>query len=260
MKIALIGRGRIGKAFLGHVFAADAPVELVGVLVKDKTRHADAGCPVFTALDDLLAVRPDWIVECAGQSALAAYAAGSLRAGCNVLAVSSGALADSTVLAEVRCAAREGQTQLCIPSGAVAGVDALAGAKLVGLTAVHYVRTAGPATWVRAGVLSEREARALAAPHTVFKGSAREAVLRFPQNANVAATLALAGIGFDLTRVQLIADPAATGNTHRIEAQGAFGTLRTSMSTQVIPGTSTSLIVAASLAQALLARMARVVV
>lgn len=260
MKIALIGRGLIGQAFLTCVKAADPSIEIAGALIRDKSRHAQATLRLFGTLDELLGARPDWVIECAGQPALAAYAASVLRAGCNVLAISSGALANEATLAEVRHAANEGRVQLVIPAGALPAVDTLAAARHVGLTAVRYIRTAEPITWVRAGALGEREAKALTAPATVFEGNAREAALRFPKNANVAATLALAGIGFELTRVQLVADPHANGNTHLIEAHGAFGMLRTSMNTNVIPGTSTSLIVAASLSQAMLSRTSRIVI
>ena len=47
----------------------------------------------------------------------------------------------------------------------------------------------------------------------------------FPANVNIAAVLSLAGIGFDRTRLTVIADPALLFNTHFIRMKGATGTI-----------------------------------
>ena len=57
----------------------------------------------------------------------------------------------------------------------------------------------------------------------IFEGPAAEAVVKFPQNVNVAATISLAGIGPDRTRVRVVADPTINQNIHEIHARGAFG-------------------------------------
>ena len=53
----------------------------------------------------------------------------------------------------------------------------------------------------------------------VFNGTAREAARGFPANVNVAAALALAGIGPDRTTIEIWADPGVDRNIHRIEVE-----------------------------------------
>ena len=53
----------------------------------------------------------------------------------------------------------------------------------------------------------------------VFKGNAREGAIGFPANVNVAAALALAGIGADRTMLEVWADPGVDKNQHKIEVK-----------------------------------------
>jgi len=60
-------------------------------------------------------------------------------------------------------------------------------------------------------------------PQVLFDGAAREGVPHFPQNVNIAAVLALGGIGMDRTRLKVVADPSLTLNTHTIRVSGRSG-------------------------------------
>ena len=95
----------------------------------------------------------------------------------------------------------------------------------------------------------------------LYTGSAGEAALLYPQNANVAAAVALAGLGFEATQVELVADPGAAGNIHEIEAEGAAG--RFAIALQGKPSRTnpkTSALAALSVARALLNEQARIVI
>lgn len=261
MRIALIGLGAIGQALLGCLAGQAADVRVAGALVRRPERHGDSPCPVFTRLGDLLDARPDLVIECASQRALHEHGTAVLASGAELLIASCGALADAQLLARLRDACERGSARIHIPAGALAGIDALAAARHVGLERVCYLRRAPPATWVRSGAIAQSRADAIDVATTVYAGNAREAALRFPKNANVTATIALAGIGFERTGVELVADPAATGNCHVIDAAGEFGHLHCEMVAHPISATvSSSRIVAGSLARCALARIDRITV
>jgi aspartate dehydrogenase len=256
MKIAFVGLGAIGEAVLRCLSSADPSIEVLGALVAAPARAR--ACRVFSSVDALLEARPEVVVECARQPVLKAVGPRILRSGTTLIAASVGALAEECLLLALTEAAQSGGGQLVVPAGALAGIDALAAARRVGISSVHYTRRAPPAMWIKSGALEAGDALAAQGPHTVFEGAAREAARRFPKNANVAATVALAGIGFERTRVSLIADPAAHSNVHVIEAEGEFGRLRTELSARPIAGSTSSRIVAGSLTRAIVSRLERI--
>ena len=96
---------------------------------------------------------------------------------------------------------------------------ALAAARMAGIDSVTYTGRKPPAAWAGSPAEKAVDLEGLQAETVFFEGSARQAAQAYPKNANVAATLALAGIGMDATRVRLVADPAATANTHEFSVR-----------------------------------------
>ena len=177
------------------------------------------------------------VVDCAGHEGLRAHGPAVLRAGVPLLTASVGALADPALHDALEAAAVAGGTQLIVASGAIGALDALTAARVGGLEEVTYEGRKPPAGWRGTPAEAAEDLDALTAPLVHFTGTAREAALRYPKNANVAAAVALAGAGFEATQVRLVADPDATGNTHRITARGAFGRLDFSITGASLPDT-----------------------
>ena len=223
MRVGLIGLGAIGQGVTRLVQeGAGGEVAIVGALVRDVARTRPVTVPkVVATLEDLLAERPEVVVEAGGHAALRAYGARVLGAGCDLIIVSVGALAEPGVEDELVAAARAGGGRARVASGAIGALDAIAAAAVGGLTRLTHT-TRKPARTL----LDADEAARMATPREIFRGTAREGALKFPESINVAAAVSLAGLGLDRTEVRVIADPALERNRHEVVAEGAFGTLR----------------------------------
>jgi aspartate dehydrogenase len=178
---------------------------------------------IVETLDQLLALRPELIAEVAGQQAVAQHGETVLRNGVDLLVISVGALADMALFERLKSAAQASRSRILLPAGAIGGIDAIAAMRMGGLSLVRYRSRKPPLAWRGSPAEKLVDLAALAKPAVLYRGNAREAALLYPQNANVAAAIALAGLGFERTEVELVADPAAAGNVHEIEVEGAAG-------------------------------------
>jgi aspartate dehydrogenase len=160
----------------------------------------------------------DIVVECAPSALLREIAEPALANGRIVMVLSCGALLDNFDLVE---RARRQGGRILVPSGALLGLDAVAAAAEGEIFRVHMTTRKPPLGLVGAPYLEEHgiAVAGLEAPKRVFAGTAREAARGFPANVNVAAALALAGIGPERTTVEIWADPGISRNIHRIEVE-----------------------------------------
>jgi len=243
LSIALIGHGAIATEVARHLSREDGIALACAVCRPGRGAEARAALGEGIAIVDDPADLPATVtvaVDCAGHTGLRDHGAALLRRGIDVLTVSNGALADADLALELADAAAAGDARLRLLSGAVGAVDVLAAASVGGLDRVVYTGRKPPAGWKGSAAEEALDLDALTEAAVHFEGTAREAALRYPKNANVAATIALAGIGLDATQVRLIADPARTANRHEIEAVGAFGRFEFAIEGNALPGNPAS--------------------
>lgn len=264
MKVLLIGYGAIAQEVLKHIGPND-DAEISAILVRpqrvaDVTASAPEGIEVVGSLEDLSDM-PDLAAECAGHGGVREHGAAILSRGIDLVVISIGVLGDRELYAELKDAALSSGAQLLLPAGAVAGADALAAARVGGLDLVRYTSRKPPGAWKGTPAEEAHDLGALTEETLLFEGAADEAARLYPQNANVAATIALAGAGFDKTRVRLVADPAAPGNVHEVHAEGMFGEFDIEVRGKPLPDNpKTSTLAAHSVIDAIRKRAAAIVV
>jgi aspartate dehydrogenase len=262
--VGLIGCGGIARDVMAALRSTGG-LKVVGALCRPGRAAAASAAlpeiPIVESLDGLLARNPKLVAEVAGQDAVAEYGPAVLRAGTDLLVISVGALAEPKLLQALKAAAHDGGSRICLPAGAIGGIDAIAAMRLGGLDTVRYRSRKPPAAWRGSPAEKVADLDTLTSRTVLYRGTAGEAALLYPQNANVAAAVALAGLGFDATEVELVADPDAPGNVHEIEAEGAAG--RFAIQLQGRPSRSnpkTSALAALSVARALINQDAAIVI
>jgi aspartate dehydrogenase len=237
IKVGIAGLGTIGKVIARKLAENAVPgVELDCVCVRDPTRAQEfldgIGSQAHIYALESLAREADLVIECAPASAFVEIAIPVLSAGKSFMAISSGQLLERPDLIEL---AKECGGQIIVPTGALIGLDAVTAAAEGEIQSVSMI-TRKPVKGLLGAPYLERRGMDIAnitQPVRIFQGSAREAARGFPENVNVAAALALAGIGPDRTTIEIWADPALTRNVHRIVVESDSATFE--MSIQNIP-------------------------
>lgn len=244
MKIAIAGIGTIGRKVVssfveGHL----KDFELVAVSSGQKEKAQEFllkhGLDVPCVDNNQIADHADVVVDCAPTAAFPSIAIPTLENGKKLVTVSgAGILAHPEIVAM----AHELAGQIILATGALLGFDAVRAAAEGKIYEVTMITRKPPMSLRKAPYLREIgiDVDMLVEATCVFKGTAREGAAAFPANVNVAAALGLAGIGPDLTKLEIWADPALTRNTHHIVVDSNSAKLQMSIEnipTEENPGT-----------------------
>lgn len=242
IQIGIIGCGFIGSQICLAADAGDVNAELSAVFDFSEEK-ADAvlkllkaSAPKKCSPEEMMTFC-DLIIECASQEAVLKYALPAAEKGIDLMILSVGAFQNPEFYVQLKEAAARNRSKIYIPSGAIAGTDGLKAAAVAGLSSVSVTTRKPVSGLVGSPYLQDRQIdlSRLTEPKIVFEGSAAEAVIGFPKNVNVCATVSLCGLGFDKTTVRIIADPTLSENIHELDVSGDFGHLKMTIENQPSP-------------------------
>jgi aspartate dehydrogenase len=235
-RVALIGCGTIGREIAIAVDSGRVNNATI-VTVVDKIDHLaqtlrsnlqNSNPSTFTNFSKFIYSSSfkdvDIIVEAASQDAINSFGKKIVEAGKSLMIMSVGALGDPFFLSEMLDIASQNGSHIYVPSGAIAGVDAIRSVKHL-LDSVVLTTTKNPIALAGAPFfnLTKINVYGITEKTVIYEGNAADAVKKFPANINVAAIISLAGIGIERTKVRIIADPYTDVNQHEITANGKFG-------------------------------------
>ena len=237
--VAIAGLGAIGLELARRLDAGVDGLRLVAVAARD-TARAEANLAGFRHKPErvpveALADEAEIVVECAPAAIFESIARPAIARGRILVPASVGALLPRMHLVEE---ARRTGARILVPTGALLGLDAVRAVAEGPVDSITIETRKPPRGLEGAPYLTEHglDMAAITAPTLVFQGNALEAARGFPANVNVAAALALAGIGPERTTVEIWAVPGLARNSHtiRVEADAA----RLTMSVEGVPSES----------------------
>lgn len=223
-KLVIVGCGRLADIVADAVVKGMLPeYDLVGVysrtvskaerIVAKMQEHGKV-CVACATLDELLALKPDYLVESASPAAMKELALPALKNGTSIVTLSIGALADAAFYQEVMEVAKANGTRVYLVSGATGGFDVLRTAFLMGNASARFFNEKGPNALRGTAVYDEA---LQTEQRTVFSGNATEAISMFPTKVNVAVAASLASVGPDNMKMSMQSTPGFVGDTQRVE-------------------------------------------
>jgi len=223
-KLVIVGCGRLAEIVADAFINGLLPeYELIGVYsrtaakaerIASKIKSTGKSCIACTTLEDLLAMKPDYLVEAASPAAMKELTIPTLKNGTSIVTLSIGAFADQVFYKEVKEIAKTYNTRVYIASGATGGFDVLRTAALMGNASAKFFNEKGPNPLRRTSVYDDS---LQSKQRVVFSGTASEAISVFPTGLNVSVAASLASVGPDKMQVTMQSTPGFIGDTQKVE-------------------------------------------
>jgi len=240
VKVGIIGCGAIGSGIAKGIqkdFRSDCRLSGLYDIDPERSQRLAKGLSlkkvVKKSVTELLR-SCDCIVEAVSAKNTRDIIRQALKEKKSVLSMSVGKLLNASGLFQL---AKQNKCHLLLPSGAVAGIDAVKAASLVGIDAITLTTRKPPAGFYGNAYLEKMgiDPRRIRKETVLFEGNVDTAVKLFPRNINVAATLALASKSRRKIVVRIITSPDYRTNSHEIDLRGKFGRIVTQTSNVVCP-------------------------
>jgi aspartate dehydrogenase len=220
MKIGIVGCGTIGSQLVKVIHKdLKSKASLVGLCDTDKERikKLKSKLKINTKIYPLkiLIKQSDLIIEAAHPDVASVVLKESIANKKNVMLMSVGGMLGNEKL--LKLAEKRG-LRVYLPSGAVAGIDAIKAAKQAGIKTARLITRKPPKGLSLKNITKET---------IIFNGTAAQAIKKFPKNINVSAILSLASIGAKKVKVKILTSPEFKKNSHQIIVEGKFGKLST---------------------------------
>src|SRR5919112_4019044 len=172
-----IESGNIANASLAGLF------DIVNSNAKSLKSKLKSNPELYPDFDRLINSSADLIIEAASQQAVREFGKPIIEAKKDLMIMSVGALADTTFLAELLelVAVTKGHSRIYVPSGAIAGIDAIRSVRNV-LDSITLTTTKSPKALAGAPFLEKNRMNleTVTKITAIYEGSAAEAVKLFP--------------------------------------------------------------------------------
>lgn len=224
--LAILGCGRLGEVVMMAMKMGFLPEYTLKATYSRTYENAVAlaeevdGCTPCRTMEELIALRPDYIVEVASPAAMRQFAVPALEAGISIVTLSIGAFADDEFYAQVSAVAMKSGARVYIASGATGGFDVLRTTALMGQAygGAHadFFNEKGPNALRGTAVYDDslqNESK------VVFEGTAKEAIAMFPTKVNVTVAASRASVGPQNMHVTMQSTPGFVGDTQRVEIE-----------------------------------------